>query len=80
MVNHRFHTCDSMNERSEANKRTEEIQKTGTGNRDEMDATASEHDKEDNADESGASLHFIPGTLHLEGKSRYYLLLCSNIN
>lgn len=40
----------TMNERSEANKGTEEIQKTGTGNQDEMAATAREHDEEDNAE------------------------------
>lgn len=57
MVSHRFQICDSMNERSEANKRTEEIQKTGTGSQDEMDATASEHD---NADESGAKSALHP--------------------
>lgn len=36
MVNQKFHICDSMNEKNEANKRTEKIQKTGTGNQDEM--------------------------------------------
>lgn len=78
MVNQRFHICDSMNEGREANKRTEEIQKTGTGNHDDT-APASERDEEDKQMRVVQSLHFIPGTLHLEGKSTYCRLLCSNI-
>lgn len=59
MVNQRFHICDSMNEGSEANKRTQEIQKTGTGNHDDA-APASELDEEDNADGSGTKSALLP--------------------